>query len=228
MSEPPNIARSTDEHAVERPVPNYSARARGRDDDAARSPHSHRFRTATTVLVGVAVGCDCGRGRGRDRRQQLADDLAPGLVGWSPPDSGTLGATRDRDPCRTVLPAVGRRSARCRDGRQSRERGSRLGAGAGGGERDQRAAVERTPGRGAPEPAVERGFAAERQHDRLQPLRARRQGLRDLRRDAVDEPAAAAAPRGARARPLHVQVPRAASRTWSRSCHPAGPTRRAR
>ena len=186
MSEPPNIARSTDEHAVERPVPKYSARARRRDDDADAvsplSPLPDRHHGPGRRRGGGHRG----RRRGRDRRQQLAGDLAPGLVELVATRFGHARCDRDRGPRRAVLPAVGRRSARRRHGRQSRKRGSRLGAGTSGGERDQRAAFERTPGRRAPEPAVERRFAAERQHDRLQPLRARRQGLRDLRRDAVD------------------------------------------
>lgn len=93
MSEPPNIARSTDEHAVERPVAQFSARARGRDDDSERSPHAHRFRTATAVLVGVAIAAivvavAVAIAGGNSRTTSSAP-----WSSWSPPDSGTLGAT---------------------------------------------------------------------------------------------------------------------------------------
>lgn len=93
MSEPPNIARSTDEHAVERPVPNYSARARGRDDDSARSPHSHRFRTATTVLAGVAVAAIVVTVAVVIAGNSSRTTSPQAWSAWSPPDSGTLGAT---------------------------------------------------------------------------------------------------------------------------------------
>jgi hypothetical protein len=93
MSDQPNITRSTDEHAVGRTVPKYSARARGRDDDDARSPHAHRFRTATAVLIGVALTAVvvavavviAGSNSRTTSPQQWSS--------WSPPDSGTLGAT---------------------------------------------------------------------------------------------------------------------------------------
>jgi SpoVK/Ycf46/Vps4 family AAA+-type ATPase len=49
---------------------------------------------------------------------------------------------------------------------------------------------------------VETGTA----HGRLQPVRGRRQELRDRSRDALHRAPAAAAPRGARARALHLQV----------------------
>lgn len=93
MSEPPNIAQSTDEHAVGRTVPKYAARVRHKDDGTARSPHARRFRTATAILTGLGVAAIiiavalviAGNNSQRDTPQAWSS--------WSPPDSGTLGAT---------------------------------------------------------------------------------------------------------------------------------------
>jgi hypothetical protein len=93
MSEPPHITRSTDEHAVGRPVPRYSARARRRDDDATRSPHSHRFRTATAVLAGVAVAAVVVAVAVVIAGNNSRTTSPQAWSSWSPPDSGTLGAT---------------------------------------------------------------------------------------------------------------------------------------
>ena len=79
---------------------------------------------------------------------------------------------------------------------------------------------QRPPGRGAAEPELERDLAAEREDDRLQPVRDRRQQLLD-RGHPLRRPPAAPPARGARARPLHVQVPR--RHRERRRGAPAGP-----
>ena len=93
MSEPPNIARSTDEHAVGTTVAKYSARARRGDNDASRSPHSHRFRTATVVLAGLAVAAIVVAIAVVIAGNSSRTTSPKAWSSWSPPDSGTLGAT---------------------------------------------------------------------------------------------------------------------------------------
>ena len=91
MSEPPHIARSTDEQTVARSVPKFSARSRDGDSVATASPHAHRFRTATAVLVGFAIGAIVIAVA--VAASQSKPRLSIRWSVWSPPDNGTLGAT---------------------------------------------------------------------------------------------------------------------------------------
>ncbi|MGB9183554.1 MAG: hypothetical protein WCB67_05775 [Solirubrobacteraceae bacterium] len=92
MSEPSNIAQSTDESTVRAGVRGTSARARthSRGDDS--SPYAHRFRTATAVLVGLAIGAIViAVAVAVSAGGRTAGKSAP-WSSWSPPDSGTAAA----------------------------------------------------------------------------------------------------------------------------------------
>lgn len=91
MSEQPNIAHSTDEHAVSRSVTRFSSRAGGRADAPVASPHAHRFRTATAVLVGLGIAAVVVAVAVAVSGSRMTHSQP--WSSWSPPDSGTLGAT---------------------------------------------------------------------------------------------------------------------------------------
>jgi len=65
MTEPPQIARSTDESTVRAGLRRPSSRTGARREADVPTPYTQRFRTATAVLVGFAIGRDPGRGRRR-------------------------------------------------------------------------------------------------------------------------------------------------------------------
>jgi hypothetical protein len=91
MSELPQPAQSTDDHAVPGAVsgPKSSARARRKDGSQA-SPHSSKFRTATAILVGLALAAIvvtvalASRGRQGHSTETWSS--------WKPSDSGVLEA----------------------------------------------------------------------------------------------------------------------------------------
>ena len=92
MTEPPQIARSTDESTVRAGLRRPSSRTGARREADVPTPYTQRFRTATAVLVGFAIGAILvavavavsSGGRTTHSSQPWSN--------WTPPDSGTLGA----------------------------------------------------------------------------------------------------------------------------------------
>jgi hypothetical protein len=95
VNERQQIARASDEHAAEPPLPRAVGIARRRAGRADVSPHSSKFRAATAMLVGVAIGAVAvalvvlASGSHNISSGKWSD--------WSPPDSGTAGAREIAD-----------------------------------------------------------------------------------------------------------------------------------
>jgi hypothetical protein len=92
VTELPPVTRSTDERAVGAGVARPAAAFKRRFARSASVPHAQRFRSATAILVGLAIGALVIAGalaiNGRSGQTSGAAWSA-----WSPPDSGTQGAT---------------------------------------------------------------------------------------------------------------------------------------
>jgi hypothetical protein len=92
MTEPSNIAQSTDESTVGAGLRRTSARSRTRSRSDDSSPYAPRFRTATAVLVGFAIGAMViAVAVAVSAGGRTAARSAP-WSSWSPPDSGTVAA----------------------------------------------------------------------------------------------------------------------------------------
>ena len=225
MSEQHQIVSASEEHAAEAPrgtALGLSRRARRapRPPPRAQVPHGHRG----------ARRPGHWRDRGGHRpcsRQRHAVTAAP----WSPgrrPIQRTAGAQDIADhiaPLYRISP-VDQLSVVTVVGLANSGSASAASSGATGSSTSPsrpQVAVRPSPSSSA--------LALDRQDGRLQPLRHRRRELRDRRRLAVLGPPAAAPPRGAGARPLHVQVRRRREQRRRDPARPAGrapPEHRAR